>query len=177
MDRYIFVLVLLILIASGTLYICTQNTLEHFSNSCLGGCRPATVVTGNCKPAGSVNNNIIHSCPQECYTLNIGGAPNTCSYDIDCQYCKKSLLLSNGQPYNPPPPTGGGTIGTPPPIIIAGGSPSPSPSGAPSPSPFGLPSNIPKGLLNLPSSSVFTVGKSGKGSTLCPAATVVILNN
>ena len=50
MDRYILTLILLILIACGTLYIVTRqkNTLESFSHSCLRGCKPATAITGNC---------------------------------------------------------------------------------------------------------------------------------
>ena len=152
MDRCILTLVLLILIASGTLYIIThkKNTLEPFSSSCLRGCESATAITDKCRFLPQPNGKNIYSCPQECHALNIMRRRDTCSYDSDCKNCNKTTLYPNGRPTNPNGPPAG------PPSRVPATNMVPS-----SPSPY----------YN------FSTGKVNKNSSLCPASTIVIFNS
>ena len=160
MDRCILTLVLLILIASGTLYILTHNkkkkTLESYANQCLKGCQAATAITGNCRFLPQPNGKNIYSCPQECHSLNINREKNTCTYDTDCKYCNKTTLYPNGHPTNPNTPT---------PALGPGGTKRP---------PFVGPGGLPP--INIPSSP-FGPGKTNKNLSLCPASTIDIFNS
>jgi len=150
MDRCILTLILLILIASGTLYIIThkKNTLESFSKSCLRGCKPATAITGNCRILPQPNGKNMYSCPQECPGGGSSGGSDTCRYDTDCKYCGPTTMYPNGGNSNPNnPPTG-------PPGSVPGG----------------------KMVPSLPSSH-FLPKKMNKQSSLCPASTIVIFNS
>ncbi len=177
MDRCILTLILLILIASGTLYIIThkKNTLESFSKSCLRGCKPATAITGNCRILPQPNGKNIYSCPQECHSLNLSGRQDTCTNDTDCKYCGPTTMYANGGNNNPnTPPTGppvGPPVGPPPP-------PRHPPSYPPVGPPIGPPGSVPGGKMvpSLPSSH-FLPKKMNKQSSLCPASTIVIFNS
>ena len=173
MDRYILTLILLILIACGTLYIVTRqkNTLESFSHSCLRGCKPATAITGNCNILPQPNGKNIYSCPQECHSLNLSGRQDTCTYDTDCKYCGQTTMYANGGNNNPNTPPTGPPFGPPPPRKHR-------PSYPPVRPPYGPPGSVPGGKMvpSLPASR-FSPKKMNKNASLCPASTIVIFNS
>ena len=188
MDRCILTLVLLILIASGTLYILTHNkkkkTLESYANQCLKGCQAATAITGNCRFLPQPNGKNIYSCPQECHSLNLSGRQDTCTYDDDCKNCNKTTLYPNGRPTNPNTPPTKPPVGPPvgPPTRPPVGPPTRPPVGPPTSPPVGPPvgppGSVPGGKMapSLPTSP-FSPTKMNKQSSLCPASTIVIFNS
>ena len=175
MDRCILTLVLLILIASGTLYILTHNkkkkTLESYANQCLKGCQAATAITGNCRFLPQPNGKNIYSCPQECHSLNLSGRQDTCTYDTDCKYCGQTTMYANGGNNNPNTPPPGPPFGPPPPRKHR-------PSYPPVRPPYGPPGSVPGGKMvpSLPASR-FSPKKMNKNASLCPASTIVIFNS